>query len=129
MSAAGPQPACPPSRRVLVVEDNRDSREMVRVLLEVWGHQVEVARDGVEGVRKALDWLPEVAVVDIGLPLLDGYEVARRVRAALRGQVRLIALTGYGSPEDRAQALASGFDAHLVKPADPEELRRQVATA
>ena len=116
-------------RRVLIVEDNPDSREMLRTVLNVWGHQVEVAADGAQGVRKALDWQPEVAVVDIGLPLLDGYEVARRVRAALHGRIRLIALTGYGTPEDRAQALASGFDVHLTKPADPEELRRLVSTA
>ena len=108
-------PAAAP-RRVLVVEDNPDSREMLRAVLNVWGCQVEVAADGAQGVRKALDWHPEVAVVDIGLPLLDGYEVARRLRAALHGRIRLIALTGYGTPEDRAQALASGFDVHLNSP-------------
>jgi CheY-like chemotaxis protein len=124
-----PQPPATPPRRVLIVEDNPDSREMLRAVLNVWGCQVEVAADGAQGVRKALDWQPEVAVVDIGLPLLDGYEVARRVRAALHGRIRLIALTGYGTPEDRAQALASGFDVHLTKPADPEELRRLVSMA
>jgi two-component system, sensor histidine kinase len=112
----------PPSRRVLVVEDNPDGRETLRLLLGLWGHQVEVAEDGLRGVQKALDWRPDVAIVDIGLPLLDGYEVARRVRARLKGKVRLIALTAYGSPEDRAWALASGFDYHLVKPCDLREL-------
>jgi CheY-like chemotaxis protein len=110
------------SRRVLVVEDNPDGRAILRTLLRMWGHLVEVAEDGAAGVRKALDWRPEVAVVDIGLPVLDGYEVARRVRAALGRDVFLIALTGYGSPEDRARAFAAGFDAHLTKPARPEEL-------
>jgi CheY-like chemotaxis protein len=124
-----PQVTAAPSRRVLIVEDNPDGRQMLSALLEAWGHQVEAAGDGAEGVRKALGWQPEVVFVDIGLPLVDGYEVARRVRAALHGRVRLIALTGYGSAEDRAQALASGFDMHLTKPADPEVLRRLVATA
>jgi CheY-like chemotaxis protein len=112
---------------VLVVEDNPDGREMLRALLAAWGHQVEAAADGAEGVRKAVAWRPEVAVVDIGLPKVDGYEVARRLRAALHGRVRLIALSGYGTPEDRAEALASGFDVHLTKPADPEVLCRLVA--
>src|SRR4051812_44203886 len=105
------------SRRVLLVEDNADSRVSLGLLLESWGLQVEVAGDGQEGLRKALDWRPEAAVVDIGLPLLDGYEVARRVRA-LDGEVVLIALTGYGSPEDRRLAFQAGFDAHKTKPAD-----------
>ncbi len=124
-----PEVTAAPSRRVLIVEDNADGRQMLSALLAAWGHQVEAAGDGAEGVRKALGWQPEVVFVDIGLPKLDGYEVARRVRAALHGRVRLIALTGYGSSEDRAQALASGFDTHLTKPADPEVLRRLVATA
>jgi CheY-like chemotaxis protein len=77
-------------------------------------------------VAKALGWRPEVAILDIGLPLLDGYEVARRLKAALDGEVRLIALTGYGSDEERTRAFAAGFDHHLTKPAAPEELRRLV---
>ena len=77
-------------------------------------------------MAKALTWRPEVAVLDIGLPLLDGYEVARRLRAALAGAVRLIALTGYGTDDDRERAFAAGFDHHLTKPADPEELRQLV---
>src|SRR5437660_768873 len=100
-----PRPAL--SRRVLVVEDNPDGRAILRMMLRMWGHLVEVAEDGAAGVRRALDWRPEVAVVDIGLPLLDGYEVARRVRAALGRGVFLIALTGYGAPEDRAEAFAA----------------------
>ena len=116
-------------RRVLVVEDNPDTRETLRSLLRGWGHEVEVAGDGAQGLAKALGWRPEVAVLDIGLPRLDGYEVARRVRPAIGGEVRLIALTGYGAAEDRERAFAAGFDHHLTKPADPEELRRLVATA
>jgi CheY-like chemotaxis protein len=109
---------------VLLIEDNPDGREMLRLLLELWGHEVRVAADGLLGVQQALAWRPEVAVVDIGLPLLDGYEVARRVRTALGEGVRLIALTAYSRPEDRSQAFAAGFDFHLGKPADPEELSR-----
>jgi CheY-like chemotaxis protein len=111
-------------RRVLVVEDNQDCRETLCRLLTLAGFQVEQAGDGAEGVRKALAWRPEAAVVDIGLPLLDGYEVARRLREALDGLIVLIALTGYGQPEDRSRAFAAGFDHHLIKPADPEHLVR-----
>jgi signal transduction histidine kinase/CheY-like chemotaxis protein len=110
--------------RLLVVEDNPDGRETLRTMLEMWGHRVEVAADGKQGVEVALALRPEVALVDIGLPLLDGYEVARRVRAALGREVYLIALTGYGQPHDHRRAFEAGFDAHLVKPADPEELRQ-----
>jgi CheY-like chemotaxis protein len=111
-------------RRVLIVEDNPDCRDTLCQLLRLNGFEVEQAGDGQEGVRKALAWRPEAAVVDIGLPLLDGYEVARRLRHALDGLIRLIALTGYGQPEDRRQAFAAGFDHHLTKPADPDDLVR-----
>ncbi len=111
-------------RRVLVVEDNPECRETLRWLLTLSGFQVEVAGDGEEGLRKALDWRPAAAVVDIGLPLLDGYEVARRLRQALDGPLLLIALTGYGQPEDRRRAFAAGFHHHLTKPADPNDLVR-----
>ncbi len=124
-----PRPPAAASRRVLIVEDNPDSREMLRAVLNVWGHQVEVAADGAAGVRKALDWQPEVAVVDIGLPLLDGYELARRVRATLGDHIRLIALTAYGGPEDRRRAFQAGFDHHLTKPAEAEELLRLLRPA
>jgi CheY-like chemotaxis protein len=112
----------PASRRVLVVEDNPDGREMLKLLLRLCGHQVEEAQDGREGVEKALAWGPEVAVLDIGLPVLDGYEVARRLKAALGGRVLLIALTAYGGPEDRRRAFQAGFDHHLTKPAEADEL-------
>jgi CheY-like chemotaxis protein len=111
-------------RRVLVVEDNPDSRDTLCMLLRLNGFQVEGAGDGQEGVRKALAWRPAAAVVDIGLPLFDGYEVARRLRAGLDGPLLLIALTGYGQPEDRRRAFAAGFDHHLTKPADPAVLLR-----
>ena len=111
-------------RRVLVVEDNRDCRETLCRLLELSGFQVEQASDGPEGLRKALAWRPEAAVVDIGLPLLDGYEVARCLREALGSRILLIALSGYGQSEDRCRVFAASFDHHLTKPADPDLLVR-----
>jgi CheY-like chemotaxis protein len=113
-----PSVAPPPSRRVLLVEDNPDSRETLQLLLTLWGYIVEVAADGLAGVRKALAWKPDVAIVDIGLPELSGYEVAQQVRAVLHEQTFLIALTGYSKPDDRRQALEAGFDVHMPKPAD-----------
>jgi len=112
------------SRRVLLIEDNPDSRETLRMLMECWGHRVEVAEDGPTGLQKALDWRPDIGVVDIGLPRLDGYQVARQVRAALKNDIFLIALTAFGQPHDRERALAAGFDVHLSKPADFDKLGR-----
>ncbi len=117
------------SRRVLIVEDNPDGREMLKLLLELYGYQVAEAADGREGVEKALAWGPEVAVVDIGLPGLDGYEVARRLRAALGSGVVLIALTAFGEAEDIRRASRAGFDHHLTKPAEPGDLLRLLRPA
>jgi CheY-like chemotaxis protein len=97
----------------------------MHLLLESWGHEVAVAGDGLRGVLRALAWHPEVAVVDLGLPLLDGLEVARRVRAALGEEIFLIALTG-GNPEGAEPAFRAGFDAYLLKPANLGELARLV---
>jgi signal transduction histidine kinase/CheY-like chemotaxis protein len=110
---------------ILVVEDNLDGRESLRDLLEIWGHHVEVAASGSEGLARALATRPQVALLDIGLPELDGNELARRIRAALgREGMRLIAMTGYGQPEDRLRSLNAGFDDYLVKPVDPGQLAR-----
>jgi CheY-like chemotaxis protein len=103
---------------ILVVEDNRDIRDSLKSLLELLGHRVELARDGVEGVRRALELRPRVALVDIGLPRMDGYQVARRLRAAFGRDILLVAYTAYGDPDDRLRALQAGFDLHLVKPLD-----------
>jgi signal transduction histidine kinase/CheY-like chemotaxis protein len=113
-------------RRVLIVEDNADAREMLKMSLEMDGHQVEVAEDGRHGVDLALERTPEVVLVDIGLPGLDGYEVARRIRGVLGRKVTLVALTGYGQVEDRRRTREAGFDVHLVKPVDPEALSRSL---
>jgi CheY-like chemotaxis protein len=93
------------------------------------GYEVESASDGPEAVRKALSWQPDVAVVDIGLPGLDGYEVARRIRAELADRIRLVAFTAHGQPEDKARAVDAGFDAHLAKPADADDLLRLLRPA
>jgi signal transduction histidine kinase/ActR/RegA family two-component response regulator len=103
---------------ILVVEDNPDSRELLITLLEARGHHVLSAADGTSGVEAALEHRPDVLLIDIGLPLLDGYGVAQRVRAALGGEPYMIAVTGYGQPDDRRRALAAGFDLHLTKPLD-----------
>ena len=111
------------SRRVLIVEDNQDAQDALKCLLELWGHEAIVASDGASGIQSALAQRPDVALVDLGLPTVDGYEVARQIRAALGDSAPLmIALTGYGAPEQRAQALSAGFDLHIVKPIDPDRL-------
>jgi PAS domain S-box-containing protein len=110
-------------RRVLVVEDNRDARESLRLLLELAGHDVETSEDGPDGLDKLRVFRPEVALIDVGLPGLDGYAMARMVRkTGDPSAVRLIALTGYGQPEDRRRALDAGFDVHVTKPIDPDRL-------
>jgi CheY-like chemotaxis protein/two-component sensor histidine kinase len=111
-------------RDVLVVEDNADAREMLKTLLALAGHRVHEASDGPSGVRLALESRPDVALIDIGLPGFDGYEVASRIRAALDGTIRLVALTGYGLPEDERRAKDAGFDDHVVKPIDEATLGR-----
>lgn len=121
---AGPPGAAPPSR-VLVVEDNPDGRDALRDLLEIWGHQVALAMDGEGGVRLAVDERPTVALVDIDLPGIDGYEVARRIRREYpEAPPLLVAMTGFDQPEDRERAFAAGFDLHLVKPVPPRRLAR-----
>jgi CheY-like chemotaxis protein len=108
---------------VLLIEDSEDNREMLRMLLELDGFRVDVAADGEQGIKQAVALRPHVALVDLGLPALDGYEVARQVRAALGPSIRLVALTGYGQPEDRARTAAAGFDAHVTKPVDHDALK------
>jgi PAS domain S-box-containing protein len=128
------EPPAPPrvlpaaARRVLVIDDSEDSREMMRELLESLGHEVFAAEDGREGAARAVELYPDIALIDIGLPGIDGYEVARRVRAAANGKAPyLVALTGYGSPEVKAKAEQAGFDLHLTKPVDLETLLELVA--
>ncbi len=116
------QPAVPQGRHVLIVEDDPDGRESLRLLLGLQGYRVDVAADGCEGVEKALALRPQAAVVDIGLPGLNGFEVARRLRAALHDHIRLIAYSAYNQPEVRQRALEAGFDAFLTKAIDLDRL-------
>lgn len=108
-------------RRVVLVEDNDDVRTMLEQLLIIAGHDVATANDGPSGLTRILEARPDVAFVDIGLPGFDGYELARRVRAR-KETIRLVALTGYGQPEDRRRARDAGFDLHLTKPVGIDEL-------
>ena len=124
-----PPPLTTVRRRVLIVEDNEDAREMLRAMLEIQGHEVFEATDGAAGLRMAIEIRPEAAFVDIGLPVIDGYELARQIRRQAHQPGRLIAVTGYGQPEDRRRALEAGFDDHMVKPVDPETISRTLAEA
>jgi len=117
----------PTPRRVLVVEDNEDIGATMKDMLEYWGHDATIASDGPAGVEAVLSGVPDIAFIDIGLPGLDGYQVVAAVRARAPGiATRLVALTGYGRPEDRQRALAAGFDDHLVKPVSSDDLRRLI---
>ena len=118
-----------PCRRVLIIEDNRDAAETLGEILELSGHEVELAFTGPEGLEKARSFLPEVILCDIGLPGLDGWAVARKLRAAPETRdARLVALTGFGLPEDRRRTFEAGFDRHLTKPVNLPELERLVIT-
>jgi CheY-like chemotaxis protein len=114
--------------RIVIVEDNDDAREMLREVLAMAGHSVREAANGTAGVDLAREIAPDVAIVDIGLPDIDGYEVARRLRAQSKRPITLIALTGFGQPEDLRRAREAGFDLHLVKPVTIERLDHAIAT-
>ncbi|WP_437973017.1 ATP-binding protein [Sorangium sp. So ce295] len=126
---AAPQPGETAERhRVLVVEDVEDVRRVMSEFIEALGHEVTVAVDGLEGVTKLLELRPEVAFIDIGLPGIDGHEVARRARAAPGGgALYLVAISGYGGPEDQARSRQAGFDLHLTKPVGGATLRQVLA--
>jgi CheY-like chemotaxis protein len=128
MPAAIPAPGVE-RLRILVVEDNRDAAESLRILLELLGNVVSLAFTGPDGVRLAHQLQPDVVLCDIGLPGgLDGFGVATELRQdPATAKVRLIAITGYGSENDRERARKAGFDYHLTKPADPEALQQLLA--
>jgi signal transduction histidine kinase/CheY-like chemotaxis protein len=120
----------PRGRRVLVVDDNHDTAESMAALLRLWGHEVEVAHDGPAALEKAKSSRPEVAFLDIGLPGMDGYQVAEVIRREITDRrMILIALTGLGQAEDRKRALDAGFDRHVTKPVSPETLKELLAVA
>jgi CheY-like chemotaxis protein len=125
-------PACEPERgdspckrRVLIIEDNRDAREMFRIMLELFGHEVLEAEEGLGGLALLKAVRPDIAVIDVGLPGLNGYEIARRFRAESpdADRVKLVALTGYGTPEARERSRQAGFHHHLIKPVSAETLQ------
>jgi CheY-like chemotaxis protein len=125
-----PAPGPMPSRRVLVVDDNADAADMMKAVLDIHGHAVEVAYDGGSALRVLATFTPDIVLLDIGLPDIDGYELARVLRndPKWRGAY-LVAVTGWGQEEDRARARERGFDAHLTKPADLDEITRLIADA
>jgi PAS domain S-box-containing protein len=123
-------PAAQAPRRILVVDDNTDGAETLSILLSLSGHTVRVANDGPTALVAAGEFRPDVVLLDIGLPGLDGYEVARRLRARPEFRsTRLVALTGWGQQSDRERSRAAGFDYHAVKPIDPGELRKVLAAS
>lgn len=117
-----------PCKRVLLVEDNHDVRTMLQSALELDGHLVRSAQDGLQALKLCTHWTPDVVLLDIGLPGMDGYEVAKQLRQTANGaHALLVALTGYAAPADRARAQQSGFDVHLAKPVDPRQLAEVMA--
>jgi len=120
-STSTPQ-AAPAQRRILVVDDNADAAESLAMLLQLDGHATRVAHDGEAALVAAREFQPDTVFLDIGLPGMNGYEVAQRLRASDRSTMQLIALTGWGAEDDRRRAQAAGFDHHLVKPVDPAQL-------
>lgn len=124
-SAAQPQPAAraPVQRRILVVDDNVDAANSLALVLRTMGHEVFVAHDGRSALADLSRIRPDIALLDIAMPDMSGYEVARQVRARLGAAVRIVALTGFGLAEDRARAIEAGFDQHIVKPADTAFLK------
>jgi len=123
------RPASSTTKRVLVVEDADDARESLGMLLTQWDHDVSFARNGIDGLERARELQPDVAIIDIGLPGINGYEVARRIREGAlpwSRRLKLLALTGYGQPEDRVRAVQAGFDQHLLKPVEPSVLKQML---
>ena len=115
------------SRRIVIVEDNPDVRELLRLKLSKLGHSVDAAGDGPEGVSTIVDTKPDLALIDIGLPGFDGYEVASQVRRELGNTVVLVAVSGFGQPEDKRKAHEAGFDEHVTKPADVRDIEDVLA--
>jgi CheY-like chemotaxis protein len=125
---AGADPGQP--LRVLVVDDNVDLADSIVLMLRFLGHEVRAAHDGPEALAAAAEFSPDLVILDIGMPGMNGYEVARRLRIQPGGgEPYVAALTGWGEPSDRVQSRASGINEHLVKPVEPRALERVVETA
>jgi len=114
-------------RKIVIVEDNVDVRDLLRLKLKRLGHTVDAVSDGVSGVAAIVDGRPHMALIDIGLPQLDGYQVASAVRSKLGRDVVLVAVSGFGQPEDKRKALEAGFDDHITKPADVQDIENLLA--
>lgn len=126
----GEGPEGPPRARILVADDNYDAAQSLALVLGMDGHEVRTASDGLEALRVAEEFRPQLVLLDIGMPKLDGYETARRLRERPWAKgTRLFALTGWGQEEDREQARLAGFDRHLVKPVDPDALSQILSQA
>jgi CheY-like chemotaxis protein len=122
---AGTQSTMP--HRILIADDNADSAESMGMLLRLMGNDVRIANDGLEAVEQAEEFQPDIVLMDIGMPRLDGYEAARRIRQQdWSRDTLLVAVTGWGPRDDSEEATAAGFDCHFTKPIDPAELRKLV---
>jgi signal transduction histidine kinase len=124
-----PMPAATPlpPRRIVIVEDNVDVRDLLRLKLNRLGHAVDAVGDGVTGIATILENRPHMALIDIGLPRLDGYQVASEVRSKLGRAIVLVAVSGFGQPDDKKRALEAGFDDHITKPADVQDIENLLA--
>jgi len=130
----GPRPtsgtrARPVRRRVLIVDDNQDGAESLAILLQLGGHETHTAHDGQQAIEDAERLRPDIVLLDIGLPRLNGYEVCRRIREQPWGkELSMVAVTGWGQQEDRRRSQEAGFDTHIVKPVEPEALMDLLAS-
>ena len=130
-SASSPEPGPSESavRRVLIVDDNLDTAESEAELAKLWGHEVAIAQNGAAAIELASKFQPHIALIDIGLPEMNGYEIARHLRQLPDvSKALLVAITGYGREEDQKAARDAGFDLHLTKPVDPVRLKKLLAT-
>jgi DNA-binding response OmpR family regulator len=114
--------------RVAIIDDNRDAADILGILISEQAGEVRVAYDGASGLHVAQEFKPEVVLLDIGLPDMDGYEACRRLRAIFGRDISIVALTGWGQDRDKQRAFNAGFDAHLTKPADPQQLSETIRT-
>jgi len=126
--SASTSAASSPGRRVLVVDDNEDAAESLAALLRLFGHDVAVALDGEQALALAADVQPDVVLLDLGMPRMDGHEVARRMRASpWGGTMKIVALSGFGDGADRLRSLEAGCNDHIVKPVSPTDLELALA--
>jgi CheY-like chemotaxis protein len=121
--------SAPTKQRVLIVDDNQDAARVLSIAVRMLGHEVIVAHDGIEAVRAGAEFAPDVVLLDLGMPRMDGFEAAAKIRQLPWGKdVTLVALTGWGQDDDKRRTKEVGFDHHLVKPADPVVLKAVLAT-